>query len=190
MEKAEYLDVEILRERTEKLKKQYSTIETGIYINGEIMGFERIKVLDSLSAMTPKEEFALMSEDLARIKYPHTFRPACIFSNQDLTICLTFNKLPTRPYELTLKQATENMKETLENEKGVFNLGEVESLNNIEGHYFEFNQKVIDGELHHMMANIKLNENIYQLTFNCLSSQTEWKRAVIPIWESVEHITN
>jgi len=183
----EHLDVEIIQKRNERLKEQYSTLETGIYINGEIIEFGRKEIFDSFFIMTPVA-FTLMPDELADVKYPYVFRPPCILTNNDLTINLNFNDLPYNLRETTVMQITENVKQTLENEQGAFDFGEVKSLNNIEGYYFDFYQNVMDGELYHMLANIKLGGNIYQLTFNCLfSDYLDWKPVVLQIWESAEY---
>lgn len=183
----EYLDVEIIKNRNEKLKEQYSTFETGIYINGKIKQFEQKEVLDSLFVMIPSE-FLLMPDELVSVKYPFVFRPACILTNQDLTINLNFNEFPNHFQDTTMMQVTENVKQALIQESGTFKFSDIKSLNNVEGYYFQFHQNVMDGQLYHMLANIKLNNHIYQLTFNCLCSDyLDWKPAVLQIWESAEY---
>ena len=187
MEQEEYLDVEIIQKRTELLKEQHGELETGIYINGEVIEFARKEVLDSLFVMIPVK-FALMLDELADVKYPFIFRPGCILTNEDLTINLNFNEYPNNLGETTMMQATENVKEILENKQEAFDFGEVTPLNNIDGYYFDFRQNVEDGELYHMLANVKINNHFYQLTFNCLLSEhVDWKPAVVQIWESAEY---
>ena len=187
MEEEVYLDEEILQKRREKLKEQYCTLETGIYIEGQIKEFERKEVLDSLFVLIPTT-FTLMPDELAEVKYPFVFRPACILTNETLTVNLNFNEFPNALGETTLLQATENMKEILENEQSVFDFGEVIALKGIEGYYFDFRQNVMDGELYHMIANINLEDHLYQCTFNCLfSNQLDWKSAVVQMWESAKY---
>jgi len=187
MEKEDYLDVEIIKKRNEKLKEKYSTLETGIYINGEVKKFEWQEVLDSFFVMVP-EDFLLMPDELADVKYPFIFRPPCILTNDDLTINLNFNEFPNNLEETTLKKVTEDVKNSLEREHGTFDFGKVKPFKNVEGYYFEFRQNVMDGELYHMLANIKLNNTIYQLTFNCISSNySEWKSAILQIWGSADY---
>jgi len=187
MKKEEYLNIEILQNRSKKLKKHYSTLGAGFYFDGTVVEFERREVLNSFFMMIPKE-FTFMPDELTDVKYPFVFRPPCILTNDNLTINLSFNELPNNLQETTFMQTTENVKKILENEQGIFDFGEVKSLNNIECYYFDFRQNAMDGELYHMLANIKLNNNIYQLTFNCTtSSYLEWKSAVLQMWESAEY---
>jgi len=183
----EYLDVEIIQKRNEKLKDQHTTLETGIYINGEITEFERKEIFDSFFIMTPIA-FTLIPDELADVKYPFVFRPPYILTNNDLTINFNFSKFTNNLQKTTIMETTEEVKKVLENEQDVSNFGEVKSLVNIEGYYFDFRQNVMDGELYHMLANIKLGDNIYQLTFNCLFSiYLDWKPAVLQMWESAEY---
>ncbi|MCL1989724.1 MAG: hypothetical protein FWG67_02425 [Defluviitaleaceae bacterium] len=186
MQKQAFKDVEIIQKRRENLKAQYSTLETGIYIEGQIQAFERWKVLDSLVVVIP-EGFKVMSEAFAKIKYPLVFKTSCILTHHNLETNLTFNEFPNAP-GTTLMQGIQLVKETLENEQGTFDFSEVKPFKNVRGYYFECRQQVMDGALYHMLAHLKQDDRIYQLTFNCLfSNHMDWKSAVVQMWESVEY---
>jgi len=83
MKKKEYLDVKIISQCNEQLKKQHQSIETGCYINGTIVEFEEKEVLDSIFMMMPTE-FTLMPDELVKIKYPFDFRPLCVLTNMSV----------------------------------------------------------------------------------------------------------
>ena len=187
MKKEEYLDVKIINQRNEQLKKQHKSIETGCYINGTIVEFEEKEALDSIFLMMPSE-FTLMPDELVKIKYPFDFRPLCVLTNDELTVNFNFNEFRTDYEEKTMKQLTEMVKETLEIESDTFDFGEIKELSKIDGYYFDFRQNVIDGKLYHMVANFKLNQQVYQFTFNCLlSAYSDWKQAVLQVWSSTKY---
>ena len=72
-----YVDELILWRREEKRKEQYSTLEEGVYMNGETLTFGRKDILGVMEIMLP-DEWKQMPEKFAKIKYPSEFRPGII----------------------------------------------------------------------------------------------------------------
>lgn len=87
-----YRDEEILRKREELRRRNYASLEKGYYMDGEILTFERKRLLDTCSLMLP-DSMKLMPEELARIKYPSEFRPQRILTSMDLDVNLGFSLL-------------------------------------------------------------------------------------------------
>ena len=187
MDNQEFPDENILKKREEKLKKEYATLEDGIYLQGNIMTFKREEILDLFLLMIPTN-FEIMPEEYANVKYPSTFRPQHLLTSEDLTVNMGFSVFPNN-LQADMKQTLQRVKQTLENEQDAFSFSESTPIKDIEGYYFEFRQQAIDGDLYHMMALVKKNQNLYQLSFNCLfSDQLDWQNIALQMWESIDFI--
>lgn len=187
MEETKHLDVEILEKRKEKLKKKHDTLETPIEMESGLVEFERCLIEDlELSIMLPIE-FDLMPADVEVMKYPSSFRPLCIYTSPDYLINLNFTHSPTEAVDSALIDTTHTLKEIMERSMETSDFGKIKSFKKIKGYYFDFNQQAMDGQLYHLWATTQINNQVYQLTFNCPFSKHEsWESIVLQMWESIE----
>ena len=189
MGKAKFLDKEIIQKRRKRMKEDYSDLEKGeIYVDGEMMNFDRRMVQDLFSLMLPIS-FESMNEDLKNVKYPSKYAPTDVFTSVDLGINIGFSAFTDHmPKEPVIKIA-EGIKEALENDQSTFNFQDITVLEveNIDGCYFEFFQNTLDTELFHIMTLIRIKNQILQMTFNCLSELdiVTWKNIVVQMAESI-----
>ena len=61
-----YTEEEILKKREERKREKYSTLETGIYMDGRIMQFQRQELFGEITVMLP-DSMQVMPEEYARI---------------------------------------------------------------------------------------------------------------------------
>lgn len=64
-----YMDEKILEKKEEIKKERYCSLEDGVYMDGKVMKFERVELLEALSIVLP-DTMKQMPEIYAKIKYP------------------------------------------------------------------------------------------------------------------------
>jgi len=186
--RAKFLDKEIIEKRKEKLKKQYTSLEEGVYMGGEIREFERQEILGIISAMMP-EDFVVMPEDYIRTKYTSTFGPQYITSNLDLNVNMGFSIFPDNLKDRNVQHVAERTREILDSEDAGLDFGSCEKLENIEGYWFDFRNHAMEQDVYNILLITIVEEKILQVTFNCqIQEQLDWKPVVLQIFETIEPI--
>ena len=183
-----FLDKEILEKRKEKLKEQYTSLEEGVYIQGEIKSFERQDILGIISMMTP-EDFVVMPEEYALVKYPSTFRPQHIITNLNLNVNMGFSVFPDNLKEKDAEGATNRVLEVLYSEGAGLDFSACKKLENLEGYWFDFRNHAMDQDVYNMLLIVLIKQKVLQITFNCnIQEQLDWEPVVTQMWESIEAI--
>ena len=181
-----YLDQSILQKREEEKKKKFRKLDTGVYIDGEVVEFERVNINDIFSIMLPTT-FEVMPAEFARVKYNSEFRPQRIYTNAELDTNLGFT---TFPDEMKIKD-TENLAKRIQQivcrESPGCQLLEVSQLEEINGHWFSLHSHALDSDFFNMMLLTPMKKTILQASFNCPFTKAEvWKHTVLQMWETIE----
>lgn len=184
-----YLDEIIIKEREELKKEKYSSIKAGMYIKGKIIHFERKKLLDRFLIYLP-DMVRKMPSDLARIKYPSEFRPNLIYSTLNLNVNMGFSLLQKLQVS-NIEMLVDRMMKSIADANPEFRFFECKKMKKQDGMYFAFRSRAMDSPIYNMMLLTPLGEDVLLGNFNCLYSECqEWKRLVLPVWESVKELEN
>ena len=180
------LDKEIIEKRKERMKLQYDELEKGVYVGGEILTFKR-RVVESFSLLLPAG-FRFMSDEVKNIKYPSKFAPVFVLTNEELSVDIGFNLFVDHMPKAAVAEMAQDIKEVLENNQSTFGFQDIVMLEKVDGCYFEFCQTTLDVELFHLMSFFRINHQMIQLTFNCLSELdiATWRKIVIQMLESIK----
>lgn len=182
----EFLDVSYIEKRKQHLEKKYTSIEEGVYIDCQILNFQKEVILDEFSIPIPMN-FGEMPEALSKVKYPSKSRPQYILTNEGLTVDFGFSVYEKEGTSLNKYIKIKELIGALTVNPAVSKMSDVKPLKNEAGYYFKFHQKVIDGDLFHMIANISFDEVVVQCAFNCLLTTGDlWEKVVLQVWESIE----
>jgi hypothetical protein len=87
----EFLDEKILEFRRRARNEEHMDLESGMYIDGELMEFERVKLFDGKMDIMLPSSFIDLPSNLARIKYPSEQRPHIIKTSLDTSVNMTFS---------------------------------------------------------------------------------------------------
>jgi len=186
--KPEFLDKVILEKRREKLKEAYATLESGVFMQGEIMTFERREILDLFSLMLPTS-FNVMDERLKTVKYTGKFAPSLVLSSEDLSTDLGFSEFVDHKPKESVTQMAQDVKEVLEGNPFTFDFQEIVSLKDVEGCYFQFFQTTLDTDMFHIMAFVRMSGQMMHISFNCVSDLDTmmWETTVVQMLESIKN---
>lgn len=182
-----YLDEEILMKREESRKERYCSLESGIYMDGKILSFDKRDILDTFSIMLPVS-MKEMPEIYAKIKYPSEFRPQIILTTQNLSVNMGFTLYPE-----AVQTDNDNMMELIRHIQAAIKRSDTSCrmypcvcLKEVQGTYFAFRSHAMDSGLYNMMMIAVVGKKMVQGNFNCYyRDYQKWKRAVLMMWETI-----
>lgn len=183
-----YMDEDILKKREEEKRKKYSTIESGIFLDGKILNFEKKELLDEITVYVP-ESMILMPKEYARVKYPSEFRPQVIFTTMDLSVNLGFTVFPEEIFSNDVKKIAEQTQGAIHRAYPDYLIYPCKDINNTGGCYFSFRSHAMDSDLYNMSLVMALGKKLIQGSFNCYYKDfKKWEKMVVMIWESVQEV--
>ena len=180
-----YVDELILWRREEKRKEQYSTLEEGVYMNGETLTFGRKDILGVMEIMLP-DEWKQMPEKFAKIKYPSEFRPGIILTSTDLEVNMGFTVFPQKIPDGTAGKIVEHMQAVIHRSNPDYPMLGRGKLEKTGGSWFAFRSHALDSDLYNMMMVMSLDGKMLQGIFNCpYKDYRQWEKVAIKMWESI-----
>ncbi len=182
----EYKDEQILKLREEEKRQQFSTLQTGIYLGGNILKFREEIFMDAFSVSLP-ETMKILPEEYAKVKYPSEFRPQILLSTPELEVNLGFTLFPDIPSTEELKTMGEGVMQGIKRAHPDCILYPAKYIQEGKGYYFSFRSHALDEDIYNMSLLMQLENGLLQGSFNCLYRQhSEWKKVVVMIWETIE----
>ncbi len=180
-----YLDDKILEKRERKKKEIYTTLESGMYLDGKIIHFKRRELFGAFSVMFP-DSWKQMPIEYARIKYPSEFRPQIIMTTEDLGVNIGFTEFPETVRHDDIGKLTERIRSVIHRANPNYILYSCESLSEVNGYWFSFRSHAMDSDLYNMMLTVLIGKKIVQGSFNCpYKDYLDWKSTVLMMWNSI-----
>ena len=166
----EYMDEAILEMRQKEKEKRHTTLETGIYVNRKLIGFQTEQLYDQQMELVLPVTFIDMPQMVADVKYPSRYRPQIIKTSLDGTVNITFNRFDIRVegsggleevaarFQAVLKQVNPAVK--------IFNYDEVVDEDR---HYrlFSYKSYGLDAQIYNLVCVTPVGDRILQACFNC-----------------------
>lgn len=186
----DYLDKDILESRKMIRKSKYNTLQTGIYINDEVVHFTAARILDErVEAMLP-DTFVDMPANLARLKYMSEQRPQIIKTSLDTAVNFTFSlygiELPEEEIDSTIHQFKNLIQKV--NPACVFDEIVAEKEQGVG--WFDFKSFGVDEQIYNIMYVKPIGGRLLHGVFNCMyRDMAEWKDAAIQVIYSVRDLT-
>lgn len=184
-----YLDEIILMKREEKKKEKYNSLEEGYYIAGKIIHFNDFRVMKNFSMYLP-DNMGVMSNELAKIKYPSEFRPKVIFTTLDLSVNMGFSLFHRKIMDNEIEKVCERIMLAIKREHMDYRFYGCKKMDKVLGHRFSFRSHAMDSDLFNMMLIAQLKEHTVLGNFNCLYKDYEkWEEVVVLMWETIQAIS-
>ena len=186
-----YYDKQILEARQEEERRRHTTLATGIYVDDELITFERITLPGTRVRMLLPEYFIPMQETVKNVKYPSRNAPDFIVTSLDTTVNFGFNVLPVRLEEGDTKVMSIQFQEALRNINPSIRISErvdnTVTETGSEMSWFGFKGYVLDGQNYNRMYIIRLAKNVLHGIFNCPPRvRDQWEDIVDQCFRSVE----
>jgi len=92
----DHYDKQILEARQEEERRRHTTLETGIYVDDELITFAQTTLPDTRIQLYLPEQFVTMPDQVRDMKYPSRNAPDFIVTILDSTVNFGFNVLPVQ----------------------------------------------------------------------------------------------
>ncbi len=185
-----HYDKQILEARQEE-RRRHTTLATGIYVDDELITFERITLPGTRVRMLLPEYFIPMQDTVKNVKYPSRNAPDFIVTSLDTTVNFGFNVLPVRLEEGDTKVMSIQFQEALRNINPSIRISErvdnTATETGSEMSWFGFKGYVLDGQNYNRMYIIRLAKTVLHGIFNCPPRvRDQWEDIVDQCFQSVE----
>lgn len=186
-----HYDKQILEARQEEERRRYTTLETGIYVDDELITFAQTTLPDTRIQLYLPEQFVTMPDQVRDMKYPSRNAPDFIVTSLDTTVNFGFNVLPVRLEEGDTKVMSIQFQEALQNVNPSIRISEcVDNTVTDKGSemsWFGFKGYVLDGQNYNRMYIIRLAKTVLHGIFNCPPRvRDQWEDIVDQCFRSVE----
>lgn len=176
----DYKDEEILDRREALKAEQYHSLETGVYMDGAVVQFQNVEVLDEFRIFLP-ETMKQMPRQFAMVKYPSEFRPQMIITTLDLSVNMGFSVFPNGVPCDDLSQMAQRMRAAVHRASPDCQMFACEALGKIPGSWFAFRSHAMDTDVYNMLLAAAVNGKLVQGSFNCYyKDYPKWKESLIP----------
>ncbi|GEC88697.1 MULTISPECIES: hypothetical protein [Brevibacillus] len=139
---------------------------------------EAKKVLnDKVEILIPKG-FTVMSEEMAKVKYPTENRPSLIYTDEKGSINIAFSHTETPAQDSIIKDMKDPMKQAFSNmyQDATWYRDEVIQINGKNVGVFELLTPAADTKIYNLIFFTELDGKMLMTTFNCTEAQMEeWK---------------
>lgn len=183
-----YIDELILKKREQKKMEERTELDEGLYLDGELVHFERKELLETLSMMLP-DSWKQMPEEYAKIKYPSEFRPRVIMTTPDLSTNLGFTAFSEMLQDSGTDKVMERVMSAIHRNNPDYQIYPYERLEKIKGCWFAFRSHAMDSDLYNMMLLVPVGKKLVLANFNCpYKDYQKWKKAVLMMWDTIMRV--
>ncbi len=183
-----YVDELILMKREKKKAENYNSLQDGYYIDGKIVHFNKEKVMKNFSMYLP-DNMGVMSNELAKIKYPSEFRPKVIFTTLDLSVNMGFSLFHRKIQDDEMEKMCGRIMSSLKREHMDYRFYGCKKMDKVSGYRFSFRSHVMDSDLYNMMLIVQLKEHSVLGNFNCLyKDRDKWEKVIVLMWETIQAV--
>ncbi len=182
-------DERIIELRQKEKEKEHTTLETGIYVNRELIEFASEKLFNEQVEILLPTSFIDMPQAVAQVKYPSEYRPPIIKTSLDGTANFTFNLFDiqtegsdgleevTAHFQLVLKQVNPILK--------IHNYNEV-TCEGQSYRLFSYKSYGLDMQIYNLMCVTPIRDKVLQGSFNCPYEEHEpWKKIAQQVFLSI-----
>lgn len=184
-----YIDEEILELRELQKKQKYALLETGMYIDHEVIEFDRVSLFEKkISIMLPKT-FVTMPHNMMKIKYQSENRPQLIKTSLDTSVNFYFSyfenvTINENEVGIAIRQAHDALKKT--NPAFVFYDEKEEKRETSTIGWFDYKSYGLDEQMYNIMAVTPIDGKLLHVGFNCrFRFRNEWKPSAIQVLSSI-----
>lgn len=182
-----YGDEEIIRARVAAQAKKRHNINNTVTIGGEKYTFARREFEYGFSMVVP-EQFAVMSKETAKRKFPYEDRPEIIISSEDIRVCIAFNE--DEPQKTSLEERLHSYKDfnkKLHPSDVFFSKTLCETAHGVKIAYYDYRYIVIDNDIYNINFFMDLPEKELFGHFICpVDFMEEWEPLAIQMIKSIE----
>lgn len=186
-----YYDEKILEARREEERLKHTTLETGIYVEDELIMFTQISLPDIPIRIFLPDQFIPMPEAVKDVKYPSKNAPDLVITSLDSTVNFGFNYFDKRIEVGDTAIMSRQFRDALRNVNPAIKISKwednIKTDNDFEMSWFQFKGYALDGQNFNCMYFIKLEKSVLHGILNCpLRVREEWAGIAEKCFKTVE----
>lgn len=187
----EYFDGEILEARRELELMKHNTLETGIYVEDELVTFTRITLPDTKISIFLPEQFIVMPDMVKDMKYPSKNAPDLVVTSLDSKVNFGFNILPVLMEAGDTEELSRQFQNAIHNVNPSIRIknqtsGETMEQGN-EMSWFDFKGYTLDELNYNRMYLVRMRKTVLHGVFNCpMRVKEQWETIVEKCFLSIE----
>lgn len=187
----EYIDEEILEARRELELMKHNTLETGIYVEDELITFTRITLPDTKISIFLPEQFIVMPDMVKDMKYPSKNAPDLVVTSLDSKVNFGFNILPVLMEAGDTEELSRQFQNAIHNVNPSIRIknqtsGETMEQGN-EMSWFDFKGYTLDELNYNRMYLVRMRKTVLHGVFNCpMRVKEQWETIVEKCFLSIE----
>ena len=186
-----HYDKQILEAQHEEERRRHTTLETGIYVEDELITFAQTTLPDTRIQLYLPKQFVTMPDQVRDMKYPSRNAPDFIVTSLDSTVNFGFNVFPVRLEEGGTGVMSSQFQKALRNVNPPIRISErVDDAATDKGSemsWFGFKGYALDGQIYNRMYIIRLAKTALHGIFNCSPRvRDQWEDIADQCFRSVE----
>lgn len=187
----EYFDGEILEARRELELMKHNTLETGIYVEDELITFTKIILPDTKISIFLPEQFIVMPDMVKDMKYPSKNAPDLVVTSLDSKVNFGFNILPVLMEAGDTEELSRQFQNAIHNVNPSIRIknqtsGETMEQGN-EMSWFDFKGYTLDELNYNRMYLVRMRKTVLHGVFNCpMRVKEQWETIVEKCFLSIE----
>lgn len=187
----EYFDEEILEARRELEYMKHNTLETGIYVEDELITFTRITLPDTKISIFLPKQFIVMPDMVKDMKYPSKNAPDFMITSLDSTVNFGFNILPVLLEEGDTKAMSSQFQNAIHNVNPSIKIkNQTSGVTTEQGNemsWFDFKGYTLDELNYNRMYLVRMRKTVLHGIFNCsMRVKEQWETIVEKCFLSIE----
>lgn len=186
----DFLDKDILEYRRNMKKSRFNALQTGIYINDELIHFHAIKILEEKAEVMLPDTFVDMPINLAKLKYMSEQRPQIIKTSLDTTVNFTFSLYDIQFSEKDIDSIIHQFKELIQKVNPAYVFDEIIVEQERQVGWFDFKSYGIDEQIYNIVYVKPIEGRLLHGVFNCMyRDSAEWRDTALQVIYSIRDCT-
>lgn len=164
-------------------------IQTEFTINNSKVILVQKEIIEKKFSILIPQTFSIMSEELAKIKYPTEQRPKIIYTNEAGTVNVAFSHTQNKAMNSQIKDFKNYLKEVLTNQYGsaTWYSERIETISGKNVGILELLTPAIDTNIYNLIFFFELNGRLMMGTFNCTEKEMDdYKPVANSIFKSIK----
>ena len=188
-----YYDEKILEVRREEERLRHTTLETGIYVEDDLITFRQISLPNIPIRVVLPEQFIPMPGAVKDVKYPSKNAPDFVVTSMDSAVNFGFNLFNKRIEDGDTAVMSRQFRDALRNVNPSIKISKwednIKTDNDFEMSWFQFKGYALDGQNFNRMYFIKMKKSVLHGIFNCpMRVKEEWVDIAAKCFQTVEEI--
>lgn len=167
----EYFDEEILKAKREIEYLRHDSLETGIYVEDELITFSEITLPETKISIYLPEQFIDMPDMVKDIKYPSKNAPDYVYTSLDSMVNFNFNVLDAVMEDGDIQEMGSQFRNALCNVNPSIRIkSQTDDEKTVDGNemsWFDFKSFALDGQIYNRMYVIRMRSMVLHGIFNC-----------------------